>query len=150
MQSSKISDFNFVLKNSILKFIFCVSLFSLFSCSSNRVKKIDDKLDTNPKGTTQGGGVIGIKDGQVVIQEEASADDELRVQQWKNWDLEVKINEEKHWLHRCQQDVADPRLGGNGKIIESPEISGLQSPSTIKEQIGISDDGDIKFVKREP
>ncbi|MFZ9596534.1 MAG: hypothetical protein ACO3A2_10705 [Bdellovibrionia bacterium] len=125
-----------------------VGLTLILGCSSG-LRKIDTRLDSQAQGSVQGGGVIGLKDGLAIIQQESTAEDELRVQQWQNWNFETKLNDEYYWLKRCQQERADPRLGGNGKITEIPELARIHLPTEVHEEFGINQQGDLKVVKRE-
>ena len=124
-----------------------VGVLGLFvaGCSSS-VKKIDTEMDV--KGTTQNGSV-GVKDGQAVIQQEVMADQELRSQQWRNYELERNLLDEHVWLKRCRTEVADPRLGGNGILADIPDIDQMKSSTQVREDFGITESGQLKFVKRE-
>jgi bifunctional DNA-binding transcriptional regulator/antitoxin component of YhaV-PrlF toxin-antitoxin module len=130
----------------VISGVFVVLL--LAGCSSS-LKRIDTSLDSKSQGSVQGGGVIGIKEGQAIIQQESTPEDELRLQQWNNWNLEAKVNDEYYWLKRCQEERADPRLGGDGKITEIPELARIQLPTEVREEFGINGDGELKLVKRE-
>jgi len=67
------------------------------SCSS--IKQLDTELE--PKGTTNDGGIVGLKSGEAVIMNKTAADDELRVVQWKNFQLENDLNHEYHMTKWC-------------------------------------------------
>ena len=71
-------------------------------------------------------GEIGVdKDGDAVIQSKKSAKDELSKQEWVNSRLSDDLENEHHSLKTCRNDLADPRLGGNGRPREIPEIDNM-------------------------
>ena len=45
--------------------------------------------------------------------------------------------------------MADPRLGGNGQVAEIPDVDQMKRTEDLKEQIGITENGQLKVVKRE-
>ena len=72
-----------------MKYLIMLSLLTLVGCASgDKVKQLDTEIDV--KGTTQHG-VVGLQDDVAVIQEKRMADDELRIQQWKNFQLEMGL-----------------------------------------------------------
>jgi hypothetical protein len=115
-----------------LAFILMIGLVS--GCATNKVKQLDTEIDV--KGTTSQG-VVGLKDDVPVIQEKRPADEELRVQQWKNYQLENDLNHEFHMVDWCYSDLADPRLGGDGETADFPEMKNLKNPVAIKEELGL-------------
>ena len=118
-------------------------------CSSNpnKAREIDNKIDA--KGAV-GGSTVGV-DGnkEVVVQTETAADVELRELNWKIYDAERKIVSEREQLTRCRTELADPRLGGTGEMTEIPEIDEMKTPNAIKEEIGLTESGELKVVKKE-
>lgn len=130
----------------MIRFVFMTSLVLSTHCTSDDYKELDTSLDT--KGQTQSG-AIGITDeGKVIIQEQNSAADELRLQQAVNNDLEAKLKWEATELETCRNYLADPRLGGNGEIQPIASIDNLRTINETKEEFGI-ENGDLKFVRRE-
>ncbi len=132
-----------------MKFALYIALIALFvqGCSTGKeVKKIDTTIDA--KGQNQEG-VIGLKDGVAVIQKNVSAEDELRQQQWKNYEEERTLANEHYWLKRCREELSDPRLGGNGVVTELPEIDNMKKPDDVKEAFGLDESGQLKFVKEQ-
>jgi hypothetical protein len=126
---------------------FCVCF--LMGCASDpaKVKKVDDHLEVHQNSTE---GVIGIdKDQHAILQKQTTAADELRNQQWVNNSIEASVEDEFYWLKRCRMEVSDPRLGGNSEVKEIPEIDDMKTIATIKEEFGLSTDGQLSFVKRE-
>ena len=131
--------------NKTLKLVI-VGVGTILSACSSTPKAVDNQIDV--KGSTQNG-VIGLKDGKAIIQEESLADQELRRQQWTNYELERALVDEHYWLKRCRTEIADPRLGGNGELKEIPEIDNMKSTTEVREEFGVVNNGDLKFVKRE-
>ena len=127
-----------------------VVMFFAVSCvtTEGTVEEIDTDLES--KGQV-GLSKVGVNDdGQAIIQTETAADDELRIQQWKNKQLEDDLNDHHFQLKRCREDSADPRLGGSGELTEIPDVDGMKSAKEIKEDIGIDkNDGSLKVVKKE-
>ena len=128
-----------------MKYLICTMFVFLMSCSSAQtIRQLDTEIDT--KGQTQDG-IIGLKDGQALIQKQEFADQELRTQEWSNYALEDKVKGEYYWVKRCREEIADSRLGGNGEVTELPEIDNLKTPDGIKEEIGLADNKALKIVK---
>ena len=124
-----------------------LGLYQIQCASDNEVKEIDTSLEV--KGKTSEG-EIGINDdGEAIIQEKTAADDELRRQQWVNNRLEESLATEHYELKRCRDDLADPRLGGDGSVREIPEIDKMKSPENIKEEFGTDEKGELKVVRRQ-
>lgn len=130
---------------------YCGGLITLlsFSCTTEdkTVKEVDTKLEK--KGAV-GGKTIGLNDDkEAIIQEETAVDDEMRRQEWVNNKLEEELNAEHLELQRCRDDLADPRLGGSGEVAEIPEVDNIKNPNEVKEELGITADGNLKMVKKE-
>jgi len=125
-------------------------LLSMFvnGCTTNshEVKKIETSLEAKGQVGTR---TVGITpNNELVLQEEQTAADELRVQESVNEQLLGVYESERFELKRCRMDLADPRLGGNGVIPPISEIDGMKAPETIREEIGLAEDGEVKVVKR--
>lgn len=106
----------------------------LASCASSEIKQLDTEMDV--KGTTSQG-LVGVKDNKAIIQEKHLADDELRIQQWKNFQLENDLNHEYHMTQWCYNDLSDPRLGGNGEVTEAPDLQKLKNVTSVKQELGL-------------
>lgn len=118
-----------------MKYLMMIALMALVGCaSSDKVKQLDTEIDV--KGYTRNG-VIGLQDDVAVIQEKRPADDELRIQQWKNFQLENDLNHEYHMANWCYDDLSDPRLGGNGEVSQAPEVTNMKNSVKIKEELGL-------------
>jgi len=126
-----------------------VSVLFLVACSTTNNKAEDLELDLDLKGSVDGKKIGIDDDGDVIIQSETDASDELRTQTWVNSKLEDDISREYIDLKRCREDLADPRLGGSGEVTKIPEVDNLKSANEVKEKFGIDEDGNLKVVKKE-
>lgn len=123
-----------------------VSMFVISCVSEYKVKEIDNKLEV--KGHV-GDRTLGLNDKkEIILQEESAAEDELRIQQTVNLRLQDDYDHEAHMLKACRTDLSDPRLGGNGEIPLINEVDQMKAPEVIREEIGITNDGEIKVVKK--
>lgn len=128
--------------------IFVIGLL-LAGCTTpeHQVKEIDTTLETKEETNN---GRIGLNDDkQVVIQNEVSAGDELKVQEMVNADLERDLEREHFVLKLCRRDLADQRLGGSGAAGDIPEIDNMKTPNEVKEEFGLNADGNLRVVRRE-
>lgn len=130
-----------------------VSLFTLtavlglLGCSSNKVKDTNTELT---KDSRYGESRIGVdKDDRVIIQQEQRLESELRKVAWDNYDKLQEIESRHNLLHRCRAEIADPRLGGSGEMVEIPELDTLNTVEQWREEIAINQDGQLRVVKRE-
>lgn len=119
--------------NLALVFVFMVG------CSSvQKLTNVDSKLDS-VQGNAGGDKIIGVKDDIAVIQEKRSGEDELRLQLWKNYQLENDLNHEFYMAEWCYEDLSDPRLGGNGEVALAPDMKKIKNSVAVKEEIGLED-----------
>ena len=103
--------------------------------SSEKVREIDTSIDK--KGQVLNGDV-GLNDkGEAIIQKQSAADDELRGLVWQNNQLESDLSSEAYMLNWCREDLADPRLGGSGDVVEIPEIDNMKPTTDLKEELGL-------------
>lgn len=111
-----------------------------------KVEKID--LSITPKGQV-GNKILGLNSSnELILQEEQSAADELRIQEAVNMQLLSGFEQEAFDLKRCRTEVSDPRLGGSGIIPQISEVDGMKTPETIKEEMGLTGDGEVKIVRK--
>ena len=116
-------------------------------CASKKLKNIDEQIDVKGK---MGDKEIGLnKDDEAVIQEAVAVEDELRKVNWENYETERKLNSERDLLIRCRTDLADPRLSGNKKLEPIPELEISKDLSKVKQELGITENGRIKVIKKE-
>lgn len=117
------------------------------SSNPNEVKEIDSHMES--KGIV-GDKKVGLNDKkEIILQQETSAEDEMRVQQAVNLKIQDELNRERHLLKTCRVDMTDPRLGGDGHMPEIPDVDNLRDENEVREEFGLDKDGSIKFVKRE-
>ncbi len=112
-----------------------------------KARDIDDSLDTRSRGDY---GKIGLNDDkEVVVQQETSAHDKITTQTNLNNKVRQAVRAEVHALKWCHDDLADPRLGGNGIAKPLPEFGEVKPFEGANEEFGKTQDGSLKFVKRE-
>jgi hypothetical protein len=117
------------------------------SCSSKKLKPVDEVIDVKAK---MGDKEIGVnQDDDAVIQESVAVEDELRKLTWYNYETERKLKSQRTELIRCRTDLADPRLSGNKTLEPIPELEISQDLSKIQQKLGITQSGRIKVVKKE-
>lgn len=117
-------------------------------CSGNKnvVKDVDDKMEVYGQND---GAQIGLDTKkQIIIQKETSAEAELKVQQLNNYDTERRLFDRRAELLQCRQEIADPRLQGNGEVREIPEVDNMKGLPEVREEIGMTSQG-LNVVKRE-
>lgn len=125
-----------------------IILLMLTGCSTTpyQLERVNNQLSEQGK---IGDASIGINDkNQAIVQVESTAATELKLQQWRNYDLEKEISYNRSQLSRCQTEIADPRLGGDGHVIDVPEADSART-SVTKEEFGTDDNGQLKVVKKE-
>lgn len=133
------------MKKTLIPFLIVM----LNACASNPHRVLDINADVKEKyGTNQGAMIAIDKDGQAVIQRDTDAEVELREQQWRNIDLEKTVETKHESLERCRIELADPRLGGNGNVTETPDLDIVNALPEKKEQFGLTNQG-LKVVKKE-
>jgi hypothetical protein len=119
---------------------------TLVGCAGNKVKEIETKLEMTQ--ITSSGETIGVnKDDVAIIQKKTMAADELNRLTWQINGTEWKIGLEVSQIKNCREDMADPRLGGNGNIVPIPAVDGMKKPER-KEEFGIVN-GSLQFVTTE-
>jgi len=130
-----------------MKLIIIMAMF-LTGCFSTgyEVKKVETVIDV--KGQV-GDKKVGLNDKkEIILQEEVDASDELRIQQNVNLKLRDEYDHEAFMLKQCRTDVSDLRLGGSGEIPPIAEVDDMKSPETVREEIGITDSGELKVVRK--
>jgi hypothetical protein len=111
-----------------------------------KVEKIDASI--TPKGQI-GSKTLGLNgNNELILQEEQTAADELRIQEAVNMHLLMGYEQDAFDLKRCRTEVSDPRLGGSGVIPPIDEIDSMKTPETVKEEIGLTSDGEVKIVRK--
>ena len=139
---------------SALKIVKTVGLGTVLAISTgcattpHEVETVETEMEVKSK---MGDKTIGLNDeGQAILQEETSAADELRIQNAVNENLSAELNGEAFYLNRCREDIADPRLGGNGEVEEIKAIDDMRPVDEVKEEFGLDEsDGTLKVVRKE-
>lgn len=128
-----------------------VLFFALLSgCShSGKVRDISDEfsIESSHGHTSQGEAIILDKNSNAFVQETTPASTELRIQETVNEHLTEQYESEEYALERCQSDLADPRLGGNGVAPEFISGKELKDPAAVKEALGLVND-ELVIVKQ--
>jgi hypothetical protein len=135
------------MKNFIMRYLVIIIVFAT-GCATNpyKVKEIDTKIES--KGRV-GDSTLGLNDKkEAILQEEVSASDELVIQENVNMKIQEDLENENFKLKECRMDLADPRLGGRGDIPAIPEVDNLKPADDIKEEMGLTDQGDLKITKK--
>ena len=131
-----------------MKRIVLLISFLLSACTTpHKVENIDTKLD---KESTLRESEIGINDKkQAVIQTIVAPEVELDRQIWTNNDLEQKVGNEHSQLKTCRNDLSDPRLGGDGKLVPLPDVDDMVQAEMTEQKVGLDEKGKLKVVKKE-
>lgn len=122
---------------------------SLTACTTPepKIKQLDTQLDV--KGNVDGNKIGISKDQDMVMQEETDADQELKTQLYVNNKLEEDLAYERFQVQRCRDDLADPRLGGQGFASSVPSVKEEDEGDEANENIGLNEAGEYKVVKRQ-
>lgn len=137
-------------------------IFTLFlilsACTSNphKAEKIDTKVELEaPVSTNQ---VIGVKDGNMVVQKRVLMSEELRRLQNEAHELEAKVyggpryfDNNGLWgaLRECQIKAAELQSGGDGKLKPMPETREYVIPEDDQTKVGLSETNKIIGVSEE-
>lgn len=135
-------------------------LFTLFltACSSNphKAEKIDTKVDLSQMVATDQ--VIGVKDGNMIVQKKVMMGEELRRLQNEAYELEAKVyggprylDNEGLWgaVRKCYIEAADSRNGGDGKLRPMSERREYVIPENDGTKIGLDEKDEIVGISEE-
>ena len=124
-------------------------LVAAYGCTTtNKVQDIETKT-FQAKGSA-GDGKIGINsDKEVVIRENSAAQDDLAVLDLANTHLRDDVERDLFELKNCEEQLNDPRLGGNGQAASSHDIESLKNDPEIKQQMGLDEEGELRVVKEQ-
>lgn len=105
-------------------FILCIGLLVLASCTSNphKAEKVDTKIDN--KAEITGNTTVGVKEGNMVVQQKVEMNEEVRRIQNEVFELEDRVYGNRKYgslglygvLRQCKVDSSDLKNGGDGKI----------------------------------
>ena len=146
MTKHKINSLGYISSETLLVIIAC-TLAAAFGCSTAKIQKLDTEIATQGAIGNQ---MIGIDTkGNAVVQEEITAEAMIREIRWSNADLSQSIVYKHKELDRCRDEIADPRLGGNGDITEIPELDATKLETSVSEQFGMRKNGDLIILKKQ-
>lgn len=97
-------------------------LFTACASNPNKAKDIDTKVDNSQQ--ISGDTVLGVKDGNMVVQKKVMMNEELRKLQYEVYELEDRVYGNRRYgslglygvLRDCRLQVTDPKNGGDGKL----------------------------------
>lgn len=123
-------------EEAMMKILIVLLVFGFTGCATNELKELDTKIEV--QGDVAGKS-LGLQDDVAVLQEKRLGEDELRLQIWRNYQLENDLNHQFHMTEWCYEDLADPRLGGNGEVADAPDLKKIKNSAKVKEEIGLED-----------
>lgn len=135
--------------------IFAFSLLALVACSSNphKAEEIDTQVENKGQVKDE---VIGVKDGDMIVQKKSLMSEELRRLQYEVYELEDRVYGNRKFgskglygvLKDCRTQLADKKNGGDGKLKWIEPIERV----TDKEdeyKIGIDEENKLVAVSEE-
>ena len=129
--------------------LICMVVLMLMGGCTTRyeAQEIDTALEV--KGQTHDKKLGLNDDRQIILQKEERADRELDTQQMVNIRLQDELGNYLAELQYCRETLANPEFGGSGDVKDLPAIDNMRDPVEVRESIGITDEGDLKVVKKE-
>ncbi len=67
---------------------------------------------------------------------------------WANNKIEEELSTDYNELKRCREELADERLGGDGKVTDPLEFDDLKTVTDVRESFGRDANGELRVVKR--
>ena len=127
----------------INRLVVCSLLDLLSACMTTNPERL-----TLVKGQTSDGAVGFNGKGEVVIESEKNAINELLILQFVNENLAFDLKEENRRLSDCKLDLSDPANGGDSKISQVSEVDNLRKQEQEKEVLTLhGKDDQITIVK---
>jgi len=128
------------------KTIIALSLILSACASEHKLSTLDLRLEE--KGRLSRDTSIGVNSsGEAVVRESQEVSQKLKGEIWWNNSLEQELASLQAETKRCRVELADPRLGGSGEVVEIPEIDSAKPTIKVKEELGL--DGDRIVSVRE-
>lgn len=128
------------------KFSFVVISLALAACANpHKAKDIDTKVDMT--APVNAGGVIGIKDGDMVYQRKVMMNEELRNLETEVYNLEAKVYGGPRYLDNsglygvlkdCRAKMSDTQNGGEGKLLWTEKREYVTAEDDLS-KIGVED-----------
>ena len=128
----------------------------LSACASNpnKAEKIDTAIES--KGAVTGDTVLGVKDGNMVVQKKVLMSEELRRLQYEVYELEDRVYGNRKYgsdgmygvLKKCREELSRKDSGGTGKLSYLEPIDRV----TDKEEelkVGLDDQSKLVGVSEE-
>jgi hypothetical protein len=132
---------------TIVVVTYAVLAMTVTGCATTRVASINTEVESG-HGMVQGQLIAVDTDGKAIIQEEVDAQNELRLQIWKNADIRAVLESYYADLEICVRDTQDPRLGWNGTPIQIPDLDRIELQAPTTEEFGKTSSGDLKVVRK--
>lgn len=130
---------------------------ALAACANpNKAKDIDTKVDMT--APVNAGGVIGVKDGDMVYQRKVAINEELRNLEIETYNLEAKVyggpryNDNRGLygvLKDCKAELSETANGGDGKLLWTEKREYVTPDDDTTSKIGIEDKKKIVGVTEE-
>lgn len=138
------------------KFAFIALSMVLASCANpNKAKDLDTKVDMT--APVNAGGVIGVKDGDMVYQRKVQMNEELRNLETEVYNLEAKVYGGPRYLDNrglygvlkdCRAEMSEKSNGGDGKLLWTEKREYVTAEDDVS-KIGIEDKKKIVGVSEE-
>ena len=136
--------------------VYLLLAFSFIGCASNphKAKKIDTSIENASKVSNEN--VLGVKDGNMVVQKKVLMAEELRSLQNDVYGLEDKVYGNRKYgsrglygsLKDCRTKLSSKKMGGDGKLMWTEPIDRV----TDKEEdfkLGLDNKNKIVGVRQE-
>jgi len=133
-----------------------IALIILSACASpHKAKDLDTEVDL--KAPVSGGGVIGVKDGDMVYQRKVMMNEELRALELDVYNLEAKVYGGPRYLDNrglygvlkdCRAQLSETKNGGDGKLLWTEKREYVTADEDLS-KIGLEDKKKIVGVSEE-
>ncbi|HEY8270014.1 MAG TPA: hypothetical protein VIG33_03945 [Pseudobdellovibrionaceae bacterium] len=131
-------------------------IFLLCACASpNKARDLDTKVDLS--APVAGGGVIGLKDGDMIYQRKVMMNEELRALELDVYSLEAKVYGGPRYLDNrglygslkdCRAELSETKNGGDGKLLWTEKREYVTPDEDLK-NIGLEEKKKIIGVSEE-
>lgn len=133
-----------------------ISMILLAGCASpHKAKELDSQVENS--APVNGGGVIGVKDGDMIYQRKVMMNEELRTLELDVYNLEAKVYGGPRYLDNrglygvlkdCRAELSDTKNGGDGKLLWTEKREYVTSEDDVN-KIGLEDKKKIVGVSEE-
>jgi len=142
--------------NLMKKFSFVVITLALAACANpHKAKDIDTTVDMT--APVNAGGVIGVKDGDMVYQRKVMMNEELRNLETEVYNLEAKVYGGPRYLDNrglygvlkdCRAEMSEAQNGGDGKLLWTEKREYVTAEDDLA-KIGVEDKKKIVGLSEE-